>query len=444
MTTFSYILLSFIFVFLNGFFVAAEFAIVKMRYTRVQTLENMKGLRGKLLAKIHKQLDAYLSACQLGITLASLSLGWIGEPAFAHLVQPLFHFFNVGSPQTIAFFSFLFAFSVITYLHIVVGELMPKTMAIRQTEFMALWTAPLLYFFYWLMYPAIWLLNSSSNFFLKFLKLDKVHAKENLSYSPEEIKLILSNSHLYGEFTESELELLTKSLIFTDLEISDVMRPISEMVGLNVIDPLDVNIQKMVQYRYSRYPVYKQQINHILGVLHVKDLFSIVQQFPEVKSLNKFIRPILKVKDTDSVLDVFHKFRQGKPHFAIVYSARDAIGFVTLDNLLQAIIGVIKDEFHLTQEDWIILEDGNFIIKGSASIFTLETLLGIELPYTQINTVSGLILDKLQNFPKEGETIDFGSFILVVSKIRGPKILQVRVYKKTEPKGEESGSKTEF
>lgn len=430
MTTALYILLSFIFVFLNGFFVAAEFSIVKMRYTRVQTLENTKGLRGKLLGKVHKQLDAYLSACQLGITLASISLGWIGEPAFAHFIKPVFEFFNLGAPQTITFFSILFAFSVISYLHIVAGELMPKSMAIRRTEFMALWTAPPLYLFYWIMYPAIWFLNSSSNLFLKLLKLDKVHAKEQLSYSPEEIKLILKNSHLYGEFTQSELELLTKSLIFTDLEISDVMRPISEMVGLNVSKPLEENINKMVQYRYSRYPVYKENPNKVIGVLHVKDLFSIIQQIPNVKSLTKFIRPILKVRDTDSVLELFHKFREGKPHFAIVYSGRDAIGFVTLDNLLQAIIGVIKDEFHLTQEDWIMLEDGDFIIKGTASLFTLETLLGIELPDTDINTVTGLILDKLQNFPKEGESIDFDSFMMVVIKIRGPKILQVRVFKK--------------
>ncbi|HRE32934.1 MAG TPA: CNNM domain-containing protein, partial [Candidatus Berkiella sp.] len=141
MTTIIFILLSLFFVLLNGFFVAAEFSIVKMRHTRVEALEHTKGLRGKILAKVHSKLDIYLSACQLGITLSSLGLGWIGEPAFASLLHPVFELLNISSEQTIQFISFIFAFSVISYLHIVVGELMPKSMAIRQTEVISLWTA---------------------------------------------------------------------------------------------------------------------------------------------------------------------------------------------------------------------------------------------------------------------------------------------------------------
>lgn len=429
MTTFIFILLSFFFVILNGFFVAAEFSIVKIRHTRVQTLEHLKGIRGRMLAKVHQQLDAYLSACQLGITLASLGLGWIGEPAFADLLLPLFTLLEIQDPQVINFLSFLIAFSIISYLHIVMGELMPKSMAIRQTEVIALWTVIPLYLFYWLMYPAIWVLNASANMFLKWFKLDVAH-KESFTYSPEEIKLILSTSHRYGEFTKSELDLLTKSLMFTDLEIADVMRPFTEVVALDIDRSVTENIRKMSHQRYSRYPVYKGDLTNFIGMIHIKDLFAVPQNILQAKTLTPFIRPLLKVKDTDALMDVFRLFRKGKPQFAVVYAEGKAIGFVTFDNLLQAIMGEIKDEFHITQEDWIMLKDGTFIIKGTAPIFTLENLLGIELSEVKGNTITGLILETLESFPKEGERIEFELFTLEVRKIRGPRILQVRVYPK--------------
>lgn len=424
-----FICLSFFFVILNGFFVAAEFSIVKIRHTRVEALEHSRGLRGKILAKVHQRLDAYLSACQLGITLASLGLGWIGKPAFASLLGPVFIFFDIDSEQTISLVSFVFAFSIISYLHIVVGELMPKSMAIRQTEVVSLWTALPLYLFYWLMYPAIWILNVSSNVLLKLFNLDQTH-HENQSYSPDEIKLILRASHRYGQFTKTELDLLTKSLVFTDLEISDVMRPLHEMVSLNVAMTITEAIKKINQQRYSRYPVYRDDPANIIGMIHIKDLFSIPQNAYHQTTLGRFIRPHLKVADNDPVLEVFHLFRKGKPRFAIVFSGRKAIGFLTLDDLLQSIIGEIKDEFHITQEDWIKLDDGTYIVKGSASVFILETLLGIEFTQVQSNTVTGLILDKLQSFPNEGDKIEFELFTLEIIKVKGSRILQVRVYPK--------------
>ncbi|MBS0289617.1 MAG: HlyC/CorC family transporter [Proteobacteria bacterium] len=423
------ILLAFFFVLFNAFFVAAEFSIVKIRHTRVQTLQQKKGVPGKTLAIIHEQLDSYLSACQLGITLASLGLGWIGEPAFAHVLAPLWKIAGIKSAHTITFLSFLFAFSLITYMHIVIGELMPKSVAIRKTEQVALWTGVPLYLFYWMMYPAIWLLNASANIFLKIFKLNNFD--ENvLSYSSDEIKLILRTSHRYGEFNKSELELLTKSLIFTDLEISDVMRPLDDLVSLNINSPLSENINKISMKQYSRYPVYRNEKSNIFGILHVKDLLAVVTNMEKVKSLSPFVRSIMSVKDNDNLLSVFHKFRKGKPHLAIVTSAGKSIGFVTLDNILQAIIGEIKDEFHITEEDWYALNDGSFIIKGSASIFTLKNLLGIELPETNTHTLSGLIMESLQGFPKENQEIAFDQFTLVVKKIRGPRILQIRVYPK--------------
>ncbi len=317
-------------------------------------------------------------------------------------------------------------------------------MAIRQTEVFALWTAVPLYWFYWLMFPAIWVLNASANLFLKIFRLDKIHT-ESLGYTSQEINLILKTSHRYGEISQTELDLLTKSLIFTDLEISDVMQPLVDMVSLDLNQPMEALLKKIGEKRYTRYPVYKDNPKNIVGILHIKDLFPVMQKSINIKSdelIHKptlkikelVIRPILKIKENDNLLDIFHQFRKGRPHFALVSSETHPIGFVTLDDILQAIIGDIKDEFHITTEDWIMYGNEGFIIKGTAPVFTLEKLVGVDLP-VEANTVSGLIFDVLQAFPKEGEKIEFDTFTLIVKKIRGQRILQVLVYNK--PKKDE-------
>lgn len=272
MSQFALMILAFGFVLLNGFFVAAEFAMVKLRHTRVQALQSTYGWRGRILAKVHVQLDAYLSACQLGITLASLGLGWIGEPAFASLLTPLLKVLGVVSERLIDLISFGVAFSIISFLHIVVGELMPKSMAIRQAERLSLWTAGPLYGFYWLMYPAIYLLNASANLLLRVFKLDTVHHGEQ-AYSSEELKLILKASHSHGELTQVEADMLEHTLEFADLQIADVMRPVAEMVALNLEAPLRDNLSVIMTTRYSRYPVYLTEHHQIIGILHIKDLF---------------------------------------------------------------------------------------------------------------------------------------------------------------------------
>ncbi|HRE33378.1 MAG TPA: CBS domain-containing protein, partial [Candidatus Berkiella sp.] len=198
-----------------------------------------------------------------------------------------------------------------------------------------------------------------------------------------------------------------------------VMRPLHDIVVLDISMTITEAIKKISQQRYSRYPVYKDEPSNIIGMIHIKDLFSISHTQHHNTTLARFIRPHLKVSESDPVLEIFHLFRKGKPRFAIVFVGKRAIGFLTLDDLLQSIIGEIKDEFHITQEDWIKLDDGTYIIKGSASVFTLETLLGIELTQVESNTVTGLILDKYQNFPHEGEKIEFDRFTLEIIKVKG-------------------------
>lgn len=421
-------------VLLNAFFVAAEFGMVRLRSSRIEIIEETYGLRGKILSRVHNNLDSYLSACQLGITLASLGLGWIGEPAFSALLEPVFIFFGVTSPNTIEFLSFFVAFSFLSFLHIVVGELMPKSLAIRQSEQISVWTAIPLYAFYWLMFPAIWLLNTCSNFLLKLVKLDKVHKGEHF-YSTEEIKFILSSSHLHGELTKDEKEILEHTLDFAELQATDVMRPIEDMITLEIDQPIDELLKIVMETRYSRYPVKDESHQNIIGIVHVKDLFAALYQKQKIVSVKEVMRPILKVSWHLPALELLRKFREGMPHFAMVYRGSESIvGFITLDNLLHVLVGRIKDEFHKTKEDWILTSDGGFLINGNSPIYTIERALDMDIfsEEEQATTVTGLIQDKLGNVPRIRERIEFEDFVAIVEAMRGPKILQVKIYPKKE------------
>ncbi|MCP0914648.1 MULTISPECIES: hemolysin family protein [Legionella] len=423
------LLIAFALVLLNAFFVAAEFGMVKLRHTRVAVIMELYGFRGRILSYIHQHLDAYLSACQLGITLASLGLGWVGEPAVAELLQPIFSFLGI-KPHYASAVSFIIAFSILSFLHIVVGELMPKSLAIRQSEKVSIWTAVPLYGFYWLMYPAIWFLNFCSNFLLKITGLARSQHGEHF-YSTDEIKLILSASHLHGELSKEEVEILEHTLDFADLKVTEVIRPREEMVMLNLNESVQKNMNIVMQHRYSRYPVYDAATQEISGIIHVKDLFTALYQHGKIPDFKLLLRPVLKVPQRWSTLDLLHKFREGMPHFALVYSKKGALlGFVTLDNLLHVLIGRIKDEFHRTQEDWTINPDGSLSVKGDCSIYSLERALNLEIDpgEEEIETFSGLVFTRLHSIPKVGDRIHFEEFDVVIEKMRASRILMARIY----------------
>ncbi|MCS5707600.1 hemolysin family protein [Candidatus Berkiella cookevillensis] len=429
--------LAILLVFLNAFFVAAEFSMVKLRHTRVQAIKNHYGLRGRILEQVHTHLDAYLSACQLGITLASLGLGWLGKPAFAHFLQSAFIFVGLESPELLDITSFFFAFFIISFLHIVVGELMPKSLAIRQSEVVSLWTATPLYGFYWLMYPAIWLLNLCSNFLLKVFGLDAQHHHENV-YSSREIKTILNASHIHGELTEDEADIIEQTMDLADLDVTEIIRPAEEMVMIDITQPIDAIFQKIIEYRYSRYPVYDPEKKEIIGIIHVKDLFDAFLRQDKIVDLRKFIRPAIRIPHYLPALDLLHKFRNGMTHFALVYKGKHAlIGFVTLDNLLQIMIGHIKDEFHRTQDDWMQNQEGHIIAKGKCTLYALEKALGCDITVTEeekdVSTLAGLIIERIGKIPEKGETIHFAEFDALIEEVQGAHIKRVKVFSKIQP-----------
>ncbi|MEQ1636066.1 MAG: hemolysin family protein [Methylococcales bacterium] len=423
---------------LNGFFVAAEFSLVKLRQTRIRSIAKTHGWRGRILAIVHSKLDAYLSACQLGITLASLGLGWIGEPAFANLLDPLFLKIGVTAPELIHGISFAFAFFMISFLHIVIGELAPKSMAIRNPELIGLWGAAPLYGFYWLMYPAIWLLNSSANLVLHLAGLGSAHGHD-AHYSADELKLILRSNRPTDRFTREEWNILAKTLDFSELEVSDLMRPIHELTALYSSKSLQENLRIVTEKRFSRYPYYDTNGIDVLGVIHLKDLFCAQQTGKLEADLKVYLRPIQYVTSDTLALDLFRQFQVGTSHFAMIgLKGQQPLGFITIANLLSAMVGEIRDEFRQHKNDWTWLDDGTLIGKGSLPIFSLERILGIDIENEELEledevSIGGLIMSKLRDIPVEGQKIEFNQFDVIVKKMQGARTGLVQIYPKEAP-----------
>ena len=429
------VLLALFLVALNGFFVAAEFGIVTLRRTRIRAIAKTQGLRGRILGKVHAELDSYLSACQLGITLASLGLGWVGEPAFASLLEPLFAALGVTSLALIHAVSFAFAFIVISFLHIVVGELAPKSLAIRNPEAIGLLCAIPLYGFYWSMYPAIWVLNKSANGVLRLAGLAGKGGHDS-HYSTDELKLILRTSKPGEKFTTDERNILAQSLEFGQMTVSDLMRPINEVIALDASRSLEENLETVQRKRFSRYPYFDG--DDVLGLVHLKDLFFAQQTGKPITSLTPFLRPLDIISARTPALELFRRLRDGAPHFALIgEKGKRPLGFITLDNLLGAMVGEIRDEFHLNENDWFKQPDGTLVGKASLPIFSLERILGIdieneELGLDDVESVGGLIMVKLGDIPKQGQRITFADFDIVVKKMNGPRIVLVKVIPKLE------------
>ena len=432
MENFLLIGLAIVLVLLNGFFVAAEFGIVTLRKTRVRAIARTQGVRGRILGKVHGQLDAYLSACQLGITLASLGLGWVGEPAFARILEPLLLAVGVDSQKMLHGISFVVAFSVISFLHIVIGELAPKSMAIRNPEVVGLWSAPPLYAFYWMMYPAIYVLNASANYVLRVAGLSGGSGHDS-HYSNEELKLILRTSQPGEKFTRDERHILAQSLDFSQLTVLELMRPINEVIALYASKSLEENLQTVQRNRFSRYPYFDASGEEVLGVIHLKDLFFAQQAGKKITELTSFLRPVETVSARTQAQQMFRRFREGAPHFALIgEKGKRPVGFITLDNLLGAMVGEIHDEFRLNENDWLRQPDGTLIGKASLPIFSLERSLGIDidnetLGLDEVESVGGLLMVKLGDIPKQGQKIEFPQFDIVVKKMNGPRIVLVKV-----------------
>lgn len=423
-------------VLVNAFFVAAEFAIVKLRVTRVQELAKVHGWRGRILAAIHHKLDAYLSACQLGITLASLGLGWIGEPAFAVLLEAPAEWLGLDDdPQKVEAAAFVFAFSTITFLHIVIGEQAPKSMAIRRAEAVSLWTALPLWLFYWVAFPFIWLLNLSATWVLRVMGLGgrDPHTHET-PYTRQELRSILSMSRPASEGPERAIAAAaTHALELPELHVSDLMRPQREMVSLRK-NARYVDVWRLIrEHRYSRYPVVEAE-GEVIGILHLKDI-CMEDDGPDYSSrLTRWVHEPVWIAEESSVAELLRLFQEGLSHFAIASSANGhTTGFLTLEDVLESIFGEIIDEHERQRRQQVRREPrwdgyGKLLARGDTALFRIERELGRNIESSKdIGTVAGLLMRKLERVLQTGDWIEHDGLRFDVLKAQGPRAHWVRI-----------------
>ncbi len=432
------ILFALFLVVLNGFFVAAEFAMVKLRGTRVEAIADVNGWRGRILRKVHHELDAYLSACQLGITLASLGLGWVGKAAFAELITPLLSYIGIQSAEIINGISFFAAFFIISYLHIVVGELAPKSWAIRQPEKLSLWTAVPLYLFYWLMYPAIWLLNHSANAILRIAGQADVHGHEHY-YSRDELKLILHSSRAHDP-TDGGMQVLASAVEMAELEAVDWANSREDLIYIEHDASLDDVLDIVKRHKYSRYPIYDTETTEFTGILHIKDLLLELADSRGDRSkfeldLDELSRPLDRVSKNTPLGELLERFKQGGVHFALVEEADGkVVGFLTMEDVLEVLVGDIQDEHRKTERGVLAYQPGKLLVRGDTPLFKIERLLNVDLDHIAAETMGGLIYETLSRVPEEEEVLETDGLSITVKKMKGPKILLAKVTKLDESK----------
>lgn len=420
-------------VFLNGFFVAAEFAIVKIRDTQLAPLVQKGHKRAKTARRIVTNLDAALSATQLGITLASLGLGWVGEPVFASMLEPLLHKLHVESPEAQHRIAFIVGFSAITFLHIVLGELAPKSMAIQKPLPVSLWVAAPLEWFYKISYPLIWALNHTALWLLRRVGIEPASEAE-LVHSQEELRLLFSAAQKHAGGTTMGRDVVLNALDLSRREARDVMRPRAEIVVLNTEATMDQCLDIAEKTRYSRFPLCeKGDIDKTVGVVHFKDLFAMRGHASTGADLLPVARKIIYIPPSCRLERLLQLLLERRLHFSVVVDEYGGtLGLVTLENILEELVGQIQDEFD--QEKPLIERSGEeWKLEGTLPLHELEELVGEPLEEEEeIATTSGYVTHRLGGFPKPGDSITIGNFLLRVDEMAGPKVARLTL-RKTVP-----------
>ncbi len=344
----AYLVAAGLLVLLNAFFVLAEFAIVKVRVTRMHDLADKGNKNAALAASIIKRLDAYLSTCQLGITVASLGLGWLGEPAIAHILRPGIEDLGGWSGAVSKSIAIAIAFCFITLVHVVIGELAPKSVAIRRTEWAALAAARPLHWFYVITFPAMWILNVTSNAVLRLLRIPPVSDME-MAHSEEELKMILGASHEQGELTLNRLLMMENVLDFGTLKVRDVMTPASKVVTLSSRSPWPENLEKIKATLHSRYPLEMGELGPS-RIVHIKDV-AVAMAAGAPPDLVKISRPVKSVRPDLPLEDLLQHFNLNHSHLAMVEDDRGTfLGIVSIEDVVEELIGTVRDEFEEVKE----------------------------------------------------------------------------------------------
>ncbi|AFR36200.1 hemolysin family protein [Riemerella anatipestifer] len=418
-------------VLLNGFFVAAEFSIVKVRYSQIQ----IKAAEGNAMAKqaedIIKNLDAYLSATQLGITLASLALGWVGESALHHIIEGLFKYFSISvDTTTVTTVSLVLSFLIITVMHIVFGELVPKSIAIRKVEETTLFIAAPLKLFYNIFRPFIWLMNSISNAFLRLIKINP--ASEHEIHSTEELQLLVKQSADGGEIEEENYEIIKNAFDFTDHSAKQIMVPRQNILSIDIETSIDEIIEIIMESGYSRIPVYEGSIDNVIGIFYTKE---IIRNYIKTKGelthedLRGFLREAYFVVGSKKNSDLLKSFQLKKQHIAIVIDEFGGTeGIITLEDILEELVGEIQDEED--EEEKIVdkIGENTYWVKATQPLEEINDFLPKPLPEEgEFNTLAGFILHRLEEIPEENQEFDFENYHFKILKMNNKSVEMVEL-----------------
>ena len=429
-------------VLLNGFFVAAEFAIVKVRSTQLAAQANQGNRRAKRAQHVTKHLDAYLSATQLGITLASLGLGWLGEPAVADLLIGPLHAMGIQSEALVHGIAFTVAFGIITLLHIVVGELAPKSLAIQRAERTTLRTAAPLHAFYVVFKPAIVLLNGLANWLLRLFGVRPASEHEK-AHTEEELRMLLAESSTKKTLNRQRADILLRVFSLKSLEARNVMTPRPRVEWLDATRPFDENLRKAEESGYTRFPLAEGDLDRIVGMVHYRDLIRLAQSGRPQRDISSVRRPVVVVPTTKPLEDLMTELLGRGLHMATVIDEHGSTaGIVTLEDIFEEIFGEIRDEFDAPEGElpYRVVSDGHFILEGHMPLHQAAALLRTDLRNPDVTTVSGFVVDQLGKLPAKGERFRMGPYEARVREIERRRIQSIEVWREAANAAEETPS----
>ena len=411
----------------NAFFVAAEFALVGSRRSKIDQMAAEGDRKARTVQQALTHLDRYISATQLGITLASLGLGWLGEPALAGLVDRMLRGVGVAAPPGVAhtIAGSITAFAIITFLHIVLGELAPKSVALIMPEKVSRWVARPLMLFSSLMYPFVWFMQGAANLFLRIFGIEPATEASRV-HSPEELRMLVIQSRAHGTLDESDSAMIAGVFDFHAKRARDVMRPRTDIVALPV-DATEDEVWKVLRTeRYSRYPVYDESLDDMVGVFLAKDLW--LHDGSESFNLKSFVREALYVPDSRQAERVLDDLRKTRAQMAVVLDEYGGTaGILTMEDLIEEVIGDIADEYDMATRD-SITTNGILELSGSLSLIDVRSNYRLPIPEGDWTTLGGFAFSRLGRVPKVGDRVPFPGGELEVVAMDGRRVAALRVH----------------
>ncbi|MBI1281140.1 MAG: DUF21 domain-containing protein [Anaerolineaceae bacterium] len=452
MNTILGVLSVFLLVATNGFFVAAEFALVGARRTRIAQLASEGNRAAKVAQQATVHLDSYIAATQLGITLSSLGLGWVGEPAVGHLIEPLIeHVIPKESVETVGTaVSFAIAFSLVTLLHIVMGELVPKSIALQRPEGTALVVVRPVRWFLLLFRPVIHLMNGLGNGIVRMIGFEP-SGEHSSVHSAEELEMLVHSSREAGLLQESEEVLLRRVFDFSGITVEEIMQPRVNVEAIASDAPFSTIVDMVVSNMHSRYPVYEETIDNVIGLLLAKDVLDIVIHKPEllsdrtqVANLKPFLRDPLFVPQTLGVDALLKRMQETKTHLAVVIDEYGGMaGVATMEDIIEELVGEVQDEYD-EEEPELIHEDGNeIIVDGLTSLSEAIERFGQPEGEPSSTTLGGYVAEKLDRIPEVHDKVVFGNYDVSVEEMNGLRVAKLRFFKRPSPPSEESDAAPE-